>query len=728
MKSNTLLLAAALLLPGTMAPAATPQQQQAARDVIHRFAGSESDFCDRLSLGSLAPPAGGAAYRTEVKDGRLHLAGSDGVALCKGFYDFVTTHGMGIASWSGNRFAPPATLPEGDVLARSSSVPHRYYLNVVTFGYSTACWDWARWEQEIDWMALHGIDMPLALHATEAISARVFRRLGLTDAEIARYFTGPAHLPWLRMGNISSHDGPLPDDWHEGQIELQHRILRRMRELGMTPICPGFSGFVPEAIHRVCPGASLTQTRWGERFHNLMLSPDDPLFATLSRMFIEEWEKEFGKCSHYLVDSFNEMDIPFPPHGQPERYERLARYGEAVHKAIDAASPGATWVMQGWMLGYQRDIWDERTLAALLSRVPDERMLLLDLAADYNRHFWKNGYNFERHRGFGNTQWVYSVIPNMGGKTGLTGVLEFYANGHLDALRSPHRGNLVGIGMAPEGLENNEVIYELMSDAAWRSNQVDLDRWLARYNRCRYGCTNAALERYWQLMRQSVYGSFTDHPRYSWQLRPGTQTRGSINTSRQFHEAVAAFASCAEDGELRDNPLYRADLAELVAASVGGRVEELMRACEQAAREGREAEAARLDEHISALMLGMDRLLASHPTQRLERWLDFARSRGSSDTARDALEANARRLVTIWGPPVNDYAAKTWSGLIRDYYLPRWQQYRRHGSKGLPAWEEDWVSRQRGTSACEPFADPVQAACELLRQANAALQTAEPVP
>lgn len=38
-------------------------------------------------------------------------------------------------------------------------------------------------------------------------------------------------------------------------------------------------------------------------------------------------------------------------------------------------------------------------------------------------------------------------------------------------------------------------------------------------------------------------------------------------------------------------------------------------------------------------------------------------------------EQNARRLVTRWGPPVDDYAAKIWSGLIRDYYLPRWEHF-----------------------------------------------------
>jgi len=55
---------------------------------------------------------------------------------------------------------------------------------VVTFGYTTPYWDWARWEKELDWMALHGINMPLATVASEAIAERVWLKLGLSKSEI----------------------------------------------------------------------------------------------------------------------------------------------------------------------------------------------------------------------------------------------------------------------------------------------------------------------------------------------------------------------------------------------------------------------------------------------------------------------------------------------------------------------------------------------------------------
>jgi len=59
-------------------------------------------------------------------------------------------------TWSGDRFdqlptVPPLIPAEAGVdgTVRASFVPWRYYMNVVTFGYSFAFWDWNRWQREL---------------------------------------------------------------------------------------------------------------------------------------------------------------------------------------------------------------------------------------------------------------------------------------------------------------------------------------------------------------------------------------------------------------------------------------------------------------------------------------------------------------------------------------------------------------------------------------------------
>ncbi len=72
----------------------------------------------------------------------------------------------------------------------------RYYQNVCTVSYTFVWWDWARWEQEIDWMAMHGINMPLAFNAQETIWQKVYLKMGLTQEELDAHFAGPAFLAW----------------------------------------------------------------------------------------------------------------------------------------------------------------------------------------------------------------------------------------------------------------------------------------------------------------------------------------------------------------------------------------------------------------------------------------------------------------------------------------------------------------------------------------------------
>lgn len=218
---------------------------------------------EKLHLETIEKEDGYDVFETKASGGVLTIQGSSGTALCRGFYDFLKTNRLGMVSWENKDIRWPAQLPDTAPRRIVSPFRNHYYFNVVTYGYTMPYWTWERWEKEIDWMALHGINMPLALVATEGIAVRVWKQLGLTEKEIEEFYTGPAHLPWQRMGNIVNHDGTLPASWHKEQIALQHRILHRMKSLGMSPICPAFSGFVPRGILRLYPEAKLHRLGWG---------------------------------------------------------------------------------------------------------------------------------------------------------------------------------------------------------------------------------------------------------------------------------------------------------------------------------------------------------------------------------------------------------------------------------------------------------------------------------
>jgi alpha-N-acetylglucosaminidase len=77
-------------------------------------------------------------------------------------------------------------------------------------------WNWDRWQKEIDWMALHGINMPLAITGEEYTWYLVYKDLGFSDADLKDFFCGPSYFSWFWMGNLDSWGGPLPLSWMQG--------------------------------------------------------------------------------------------------------------------------------------------------------------------------------------------------------------------------------------------------------------------------------------------------------------------------------------------------------------------------------------------------------------------------------------------------------------------------------------------------------------------------------
>ena len=70
------------------------------------------------------------------------------------------------------------------------------------------------------------------------------------------------------MGNFRGWGGPLTSAWHRQTIRLQHLILDRMRELGITPVLPAFAGHVPREFIRVFPDANVTKVNSWNNFED----------------------------------------------------------------------------------------------------------------------------------------------------------------------------------------------------------------------------------------------------------------------------------------------------------------------------------------------------------------------------------------------------------------------------------------------------------------------------
>jgi alpha-N-acetylglucosaminidase len=696
-----------------------------ARAALKRLLGAWSDD---FRLDWILSENGSEVYEVSASGGQVSVKGSSGVALLRGAYVYLRDSGQAMITWSGWRLDLAARLP--DMAHRRAACPYRFvqYFNPCTFGYSTAFWSWERWERELDWMALHGINMPLALDGQEAIWQSIWSSFGVSSAEWNRFTTGPAQLPWHRMGNINNFGGPLPQGWIDQKKELQKKILARIRAFGMTPIVPAFAGHVPEAFLRIYPEAKKFTLLWGgdavsglpRESRTFLLHPSETdLFKEVGRRFITEYKREFQTGEYYLADSFNELIIPT---AREARYEDLKAFSRNVYESIRAGDPNGKWVMQGWLFANDPTSWDRKSTAAFLSAVPDDRMLIIDYASDMDSVHEIDYHDapdaWKRLDSFYGKSWIDGMAHTFGGNNNVKGNLPLIASKPFEVMKSPRRGRLAGWGLDMEGIESNEVVYELMTDVGWLAEKVDLSSWIPAYCRSRYGAYPAAMAEAWALLIQSAYGSGVWKTKHAFQSRPSLEPEPQfVETGPVFQKAVELFLSCA--AQLRSSRLYCNDLIEFVAQAAGGSIDRGLQAACRAHREGRPEARDANAHHAMKMLIRVDGLLNLRPDRRLETWVRDARSWAASVDEAAYYDSNARLLITFWGwRELEDYASRLYSGLIRDYYLERWKTFFASLAAGRPPaldeWELGWLSAPYAPSAPWPVTDLTAEAHDIL--------------
>ncbi len=607
----------------------------------------------------IIPPADKGADVFEIEPGPtgpVVLRGNNAVSVATALNWYLKYSCHCQLTWCGDQLNMPTPLPTATKMRVVTPMSRRVYLNYCTFSYSMPWWDWSRWQREIDWMAMNGINMPLAITGQEGVWQNTFKRFGLTDQQTREYLVGPAYFAWQFMGNIDSFGGPLPQSWIDSHVKLGQQILARERAMGMTPILQGFTGHVPRAFKDAHPDVRIDQQHGWCSFKEgiFQMDPTAPLFKDVGRTFIEEQTKLFGTDHLYAADPFHEGS---PPRTDPDYLPAVAH---AVYDTMASADAKATWVMQSWSL--------RPTLA---QAIPADRLMVLDddgSRAKSNKDFWGRPF-------------VSGMIQSFGGRTQLGGPLSYCVHGMAAAKSTP---NCVGIGALPEGIINNPILYDLMYETPWRDAAPDLAQWTHDWATRRYGRDLPNTAAAWEQIRTSAQSrGYIDSMVCARPALPAKHATPSGATMSLLYKPDLLWGALddllKESDALGTVDTYRYDLADVgrqCLCNLAMPLERKLSAQYLAGdRAGFDASCRRFVE----LMTDMDALLATRREFMLGAWIADARRWGTTDAERDQYEWNARMLVTTWGPEQNpaiyDYSWREWSGLIRGYYLPRWQRF-----------------------------------------------------
>lgn len=707
---RTLILLFLALLPCCM-PAMTllPLHNQAVAGLLNRIGGKGTSKRIVTQIDASLSPQADVFVISADKSGRKPMVtGSSTIAVCAGIGWYLNHYAHVNLSW--NQLTTDLSRVEFPLPARperhACKADYRYYLNYCTFGYSMTTWTWERWQQEIDWMALRGINMPLQIVGLEVVWRDfLMKDCGYGETEAEAFIPGPAFTAWWGMNNLEGWGGTTVNNWFARQARLARQITDRERQLGMQPVLPGFSGMVPSNFTSVTGIATDKTGLWCGFQRPYILDPSSKDFAEKARQYYQRLADVMGCSRYYSMDPFHE--------GGTIASGRYAEGYKAIFEAMDhSVGPASKWVIQQWQwASYQR---------SCLTAVPEKRLIVLDLFSDGNPAF-------DRYKGYEPQEAVYCAIPNFGGRTGFFGRIPKMADNYFSYRRQ--YTTIRGIGAAPEAIEQTPVVYDLLYELPWMETQPDTRQWITDYAAARYGTTaNRPAQEAWKGLLETALNNTTtlQGPHEAVVCARPSLNVWSVSTwggtdifyKDQLQQFIAANMALLDAKPMvADHPYcqanYSYDLCDITRQTLSDYAYFLLQALRQAKEEGDEQLFASRRDRFLSLILDMDRLLGTNRIFRLGNWTETARKaamevKGWTPEMLDWMELdNARTLITTWGEQpqsegggLRDYSYRQWQGMLKDFYYPRWEYYFSHQLQAPP---EGWFGHDWGWAHNEPL-------------------------
>ena len=388
-------------------------------------------------------------------------------------------------------------------------------------------------------------------------------------------------------------------------------------------------------------------------------------------------QKLYGKAQYYSMDPFHE--------GGNARGVDLGKAGEAIMSAMKAANPKAVWVAQAW---------GACPYPAMIKHLKNGDMLVLDLYSETRPQWGDPESTWLRKEGFNGHDWAFCMLLNFGGNVGLYGKLQHVVDEYYKARQSKFASTLKGVGLTMEGIENNPIMYELVSELPWRKNKFGWQEWLNSYVEARYGnINNTKVHDAWMLLARSVYGASDKVLEQGCHesvlcARPALDVYqvSSWSEMEEFYnpdDVIRAAQLMVEAShEVKANANFSYDLIDITRQAIAEQAryvyDEIVAAYKAKDRKMFDYTTKRFLD----ILLQQDRMLSSMPDFMVGGWIRSARNLGTNAQESDHYEWNARVQITTWGNRnaaekggLREYAHKEWNGVLADFYYPRWKAY-----------------------------------------------------
>lgn len=634
---------------------------------------------------------------SETENGKILIHADCGVSAATALNFYLKYYCKVQVTQQTKQVRMPEKAPHiAEKVCNSSPYEVRYAYNYCTLSYTMPFFGYDKWQRELDYLMLSGVNLILDLTGMEAVWVSYLQKLGYTADQAKDYVCGYCYKAWWLMGNLEGYGGPVADAWVLDTMEMARVNQRYMTVMGAQPALETFVGAMPESFgtlanaHLKEKGFSdvrpymAPQGLWAGGFvrPNVLKTSYDG-YSYLAKLFYDTQNQVYGQVSdYYCGDVCHEGGIVPADLSKPQMSAKILN-------ELLVADPRAVWILQGWWSNPMKEVLDG------FGALKQEHILILDLAALANPK-WTNTKTWEGVE-FGSTPWVFCILDNYGGRTGMHGKLKKMAELMDNARR---KGKVLkGIGITPEGTNGNPVVFDLFWEMAWRTSPPDMDFWLREYAQRRYGLADQASFEAWKLFEKTVYGveSYDGTTKNNVinenaSLEMGYCTGGyyKIGYDRElFERGVKTFMEDYEALKHSEGGIY--DTVDLLRMTLTIACDDYFEVLKRARALGDRTTFRKYSEKFLSAMKLVSELSTYNADELLGNWigrgLDFTEDERTGHYAGfdlDMMAYNAKILLTVWASaPITNYANRQFDGLMEDYFLEMWSRLFKRVNKAL---------------------------------------------
>ena len=611
-------------------------------DLIRR---NTPKICDNFILKTIEPDDEFDRYEVYAEDGKIVLAGNSNLSLAMAYYRYLSDF-CGVIITNGDYDI--STLGTSPLPTEKITYTVKQKIRARTsyefFALEGNYWGFDRWEKEIDFMAMHGINTPFQPVGFDGVLFKVLSDFGLDEKLCLEFSSGPAFIMRQLTGNVAGFNAINSVDYLERKIYIGKMITEREKHLGMSPVFPAALPSVPFSLRKRYIKMDIFKAPlWYNLPPIFYIKPENAFFEIFNDRFLKKQREFLGETKTYFFEPLYDVN-------QKGYNSYLSAIGLSISRVLNEFDPDAVCYTHASAIN--PDFFKE---------IEGNKFIFID---DMGGTPMLSGKRY-----------VTAVKGNVYGRTALYGDIN-----KLCKCPFAEDKNSLGTALEFDTFRENPLLCAAALKTATANEAFDCDSFAADYAKRRYKTDEYTA----QIIKLKNLCYQTDEvPGSIICARPTskishTAPYDTLEKKYSFSELFDTAKTMLES-PAKKNDAVRADIQSLLRQALSDLAYPVyLKATEffYSKNVGNFEQASNLFLEICE---DIDRLLKTREDTNFSTKYEEAHSLGENKEEREQIDINYLLLHTIWGPfdhtILYDTAWAEWGGLVKDYYAQRWFMY-----------------------------------------------------